>query len=96
MPDGDLAPLTRSETVATDTSLTSTGLVKVLSSSTSAPQKAGKPAQAAPRVDVEPLYTALKSVIGEYWTTYKDAVSQFALGGLEATRHREHLADQWM
>jgi len=88
MPDGDLEPLTRSETVATDVSLSSIGLTKV-QSSTPASQKSGKPTQAAPRVDFEPLYTALKAAIGDHWNTYKDAVSQFALGKLYGTSSRE-------
>jgi len=79
MAEDDLAPLTRLETVATDLSLPVLGLVKV-QSSTSAAQKTGKPAQAAPRVDFESLYAALKTAIGDHWNTYKDAVSQFALG----------------
>lgn len=34
----------------------------------------------APRVDLEPLYTALKASISEYWAEYKDAVALFVLG----------------
>lgn len=35
-----------------------------------------------PRIDLEPLYTALKSSIGEKWATYKEAISLFVLGRL--------------
>lgn len=86
MPEGELVPLTRSDTLATDASLASTGLVKVQSSSIPASQKAGKPAQSAPRVELEQLYTSLKSGVGENWTIYKDAVSQFALGVFKTIR----------
>ena len=47
---------------------------------TSTSQKGSKPAQVCPRIDIEPLYTALKSGIGDNWTTYRDAVSRFILG----------------
>ncbi|KAK8183389.1 putative transcriptional co-activator [Phyllosticta capitalensis] len=68
----------------------------------------GPPARtSAPRVDIEPLYTALKSQISEHWATYKEATSLFILGRLnqaELSRridwliandpHREHLHNQ--
>jgi transcriptional coactivator HFI1/ADA1 len=49
---------------------------------TSAPvQKPLKPAiTTAPRIDVEPIYTALKSAIGEHWQLYKATVAEFVLG----------------
>jgi hypothetical protein len=34
----------------------------------------------APRIDVEPIYTALKLLIGENWQTYKTTVAEFVLG----------------
>jgi hypothetical protein len=34
----------------------------------------------APRIDVEPIYTALKALIGENWQTYKTSVAEFVLG----------------
>ncbi|KAL5392941.1 hypothetical protein DPSP01_000633 [Paraphaeosphaeria sporulosa] len=37
----------------------------------------------APRIDVEPLYTAVKSALGDAdWTTYKTSLSAFLLGNL--------------
>jgi len=37
----------------------------------------------APRVDIEPLYTAVKSALSDVdWTTYKNALSSFLLGNL--------------
>ncbi|OMP81489.1 Transcriptional coactivator HFI1/ADA1 [Diplodia seriata] len=38
--------------------------------------------QSAPRIDIEPLYTALKAQIGEHWAAYKEAISLFVLGRL--------------
>ena len=32
------------------------------------------------RIDLEPLYMALKLAIGEYWVPYKEATSLFILG----------------
>ncbi|KAF2088534.1 hypothetical protein K490DRAFT_19029, partial [Saccharata proteae CBS 121410] len=37
----------------------------------------------SPRIDIEPLYTALKGHVGERWTEYKDAVKEFILGRLD-------------
>jgi hypothetical protein len=34
----------------------------------------------APRIDVEPIYTALKLSIGENWQLYKATVAEFVLG----------------
>jgi hypothetical protein len=36
--------------------------------------------QIPPRIDVEPIYTALKLAVGEHWPVYKDAVSLFVMG----------------
>ncbi|TVY62758.1 Transcriptional coactivator HFI1/ADA1 [Lachnellula suecica] len=35
-----------------------------------------------PRIDLEPLYAALKQAIGEHWGTYKDSLGLFILGQL--------------
>jgi transcriptional coactivator HFI1/ADA1 len=32
------------------------------------------------RIDLEPLYTALKLAIGEHWGTYKESISLFVMG----------------
>jgi len=34
----------------------------------------------APKVDLEPIYTELKKVVGEGWNVYKEAVTGFMLG----------------
>lgn len=36
----------------------------------------------APKVDLEPIYTELKKVVGEGWNVYKEAVTGFVLGEL--------------
>jgi transcriptional coactivator HFI1/ADA1 len=46
-------------------------------------QKPGKlPGSGAPRIDVEPIYTALKTAIGNDWPLYKLTIAEFALGML--------------
>ncbi|KAK7533123.1 transcriptional regulator of RNA polII, SAGA, subunit-domain-containing protein [Phyllosticta citribraziliensis] len=113
-----MASMTRSESIA-EPSSTPTITPKTLqvngtgSTTTPALQKpvaagTGPPARtSAPRVEIEPLYTALKSQIGEHWATYKEAISVFILGRLnqaELSRRidwliandpsREHLHNQ--
>jgi len=39
----------------------------------------------AQRIDLEPLYTALKATVGENWATYKEAISHFILGKVQTT-----------
>jgi transcriptional coactivator HFI1/ADA1 len=45
-------------------------------------QKTPKSSQLIPaRIDLEPIYTALKASIGaEQWPTYKEAISNFFIG----------------
>jgi transcriptional coactivator HFI1/ADA1 len=42
--------------------------------------KVSKSSHVPPRIDLEPLYTALKLVIGDHWGTYKETISLFVLG----------------
>ncbi|CCU81549.1 hypothetical protein BGHDH14_bgh04212 [Blumeria hordei DH14] len=35
-----------------------------------------------PRIDLEPMYMAVKGAIGEHWPTYKEAIIQFLSGNL--------------
>ena len=35
-----------------------------------------------PRIDLEPLYTGLKNVVGERWGEYSEAVRRFVMGRL--------------
>ncbi|KAK2865455.1 hypothetical protein FQN49_003555 [Arthroderma sp. PD_2] len=45
-------------------------------------QKTTKALISVPRLDVEPIYTELKSTIGDGWTEYKQATTLFLLGHL--------------
>jgi hypothetical protein len=38
------------------------------------------PPTVAPRIDLEPIYTALKLAIGEHWQLYKATVAEFVMG----------------
>lgn len=40
------------------------------------------------RVNVEPIYTALKNALGDSWAEYKAALSAFVLGGYNLERIR--------
>ncbi|OCK83760.1 transcriptional co-activator [Lepidopterella palustris CBS 459.81] len=73
-------------------------------------KQTGKPTVTAPRIDLEPLYTALKSAVGDAdWAIYKESISLFVLGQLnqeELSRridpficcdpNREHLHNQFI
>ena len=53
---------------------------KANGASTQSAQKAARPANTVPRVDLEPLYTNLKGHIGEFWGEYKEAMGLFVMG----------------
>ncbi|KAK3942276.1 transcriptional coactivator HFI1/ADA1 [Diplogelasinospora grovesii] len=56
-------------------------------------QKAPKTSQLIPsRIDLEPIYTALKSSIGpEAWVIYKEATTQFLIGRLNQAEFSERI-----
>jgi transcriptional coactivator HFI1/ADA1 len=65
-------------TVSTSSPIVSS---KSLPSAAPAVKPAGKPTVTAPRIDLEPLYTALKSAVGDAdWTIYKEAIRCFVIG----------------
>ena len=77
MPDIDPAALSRAATGSGD------AVTPLISSKTILPPsitKAKASNHVPPRIDLEPLYTALKGAIGENWATYKEAVSSFMMG----------------
>jgi transcriptional coactivator HFI1/ADA1 len=78
MPDIDPAALSR-PAVGLSTPILSS---KSLSISGSGSQKFPKSSQIIPtRIDLEPLYGALKSAVGpEKWVVYKEATGEFLLG----------------
>lgn len=43
-------------------------------------QKVARTATNVQRIDLEPLYTSLKTAIGDNWTAYKEAIGLFVLG----------------
>jgi transcriptional coactivator HFI1/ADA1 len=53
---------------------------KTISAPAPSAPKVQKQSHIPPRIDLEPLYTALKQAIGEQWGTYKDALSLFVMG----------------
>ncbi|KAF2759955.1 transcriptional co-activator [Pseudovirgaria hyperparasitica] len=56
---------------------------KSLPNSTTPQTKPSKPIVTAPRIDIEPIYTALQSALGAHdWALYKEAISLFVLGSL--------------
>lgn len=66
------AALARSDTVTS-----TTGNSKAPPGSAS---KSSKTSQSYPRVDLEPLYAELKSLIAHHWETYYDALTRFIRG----------------
>ena len=79
MPDIDPAALTRSDSFSQPL-LPSVSLAKANGATASASQKVTKSLNTAQRIDLEPLYTSLKSAIGDHWGEYKDGISLFVLG----------------
>ncbi len=79
MPDIDPAALSRSDSIA---QISGTPVITSKSIATSAPasQKPAKTINTAQRIDLEPLYISLRTVIGEHWAGYKEAISLFVLG----------------
>ncbi|EMC95595.1 hypothetical protein BAUCODRAFT_48874, partial [Baudoinia panamericana UAMH 10762] len=62
-------------------SLSPTLTTKTLPTPQSSAQKHGGKAP-VPRIELEPIATALKAALGEGWTEYKTAVSSFLLGNI--------------
>ncbi|CAM1501081.1 Fc.00g102430.m01.CDS01 [Cosmosporella sp. VM-42] len=90
MPDIDPAALSRPSISLT------TPILSAKSLSTSAPgvQKVAKSSQIIPaRIDLEPLYTALKSAIGsEQWVVYQESTTEFLIGRLNQTEYAEAIS----
>ncbi|KAF3058350.1 Transcriptional coactivator HFI1/ADA1 [Daldinia childiae] len=87
MPDIDPAALSRPSVSL------STPTLKSITVSAPSTQKVTKTSQIIPaRIDLEPLYTALKSAIGnEQWNTYKESTTQFILGRLNQIEYSERI-----
>jgi transcriptional coactivator HFI1/ADA1 len=80
MPDIDPAALSRPSVSLTTPILSN----KTLSITAPGSGKATKTSQIIPaRIDLEPLYSALKSAIGlEQWLVYKESTTEFLIGML--------------
>ncbi|KAG5756249.1 hypothetical protein H9Q69_000605 [Fusarium xylarioides] len=89
MPDIDPAALSR-PSVSLSTPILSN---KTLAGSISGAPKIAKSSQIIPaRIDLEPLYTALKSAIGnEKWAIYKESTTEFLIGRLNQTEYSERI-----
>lgn len=85
MPDINPADLSSRPAVNLTTPTLSNKTITVSTPSTAA--KPIKTSQIIPaRIDLEPIYAALKSAIGnEPWATYKEATTQFFIGQLSHT-----------
>lgn len=90
MPDIDPAALLSRSSVSLSTPILST---KTLAGSTPSAPKVAKSSQIIPaRIDLEPLYAALKAAIGpEQWVIYKEATTEFLIGRLNQTEYSERI-----
>ncbi len=93
MPDIDPAALSRSDSISQPT-LAPITTTKLNGSSAPSSQKTIKPTNSAQRIDLEPLYTALKAAIGDQWGTYKEAVNLLAIGTSD-THHMGFVTYSW-
>ncbi|KAG8169090.1 hypothetical protein KVR01_001839 [Diaporthe batatas] len=91
MPDINPADLSSRPAVNLTTPTLSNKTITVSTPSTAA--KPIKTSQIIPaRIDLEPIYAALKSAIGnEQWATYKEATTQFFIGRLNQAEYSERI-----
>ncbi|KAM0287470.1 hypothetical protein ACHAQH_000423 [Verticillium albo-atrum] len=89
MPDIDPAALSRPAIGLTTPVLSN----KSITVSALGALKTGKTSQIIPaRIDLEPLYTALKQAIGaEHWAIYKESLTQFLIGRLNQAELAERI-----
>ncbi|KAH7149570.1 transcriptional regulator of RNA polII, SAGA, subunit-domain-containing protein [Dactylonectria estremocensis] len=90
MPDIDPAALLSRSSVSLSTPVLST---KTLGGSTPGAPKVAKSSQIIPaRIDLEPLYAALKGAIGpEQWVVYKESTTEFLIGRLNQTEYSSRI-----
>ena len=79
MPDIDPAALSRTDSISQLASLP-LGTSKATAVTAPLSLKTAKSVNSAQRIDLEPIYTSLKSAIGDRWGDYKEAMSLFILG----------------
>lgn len=63
-----------------DAASTAIASSKAAAANASATQKTTKALISVPRLDLEPIYTALKAAIGDKWPEYKQSTGLFLLG----------------
>ncbi|KAJ1326602.1 transcriptional coactivator HFI1/ADA1 [Microdochium nivale] len=87
MPDIDPAALSRPSVTQT------TPVLKTITVSSSSLPKVTKSSHFIPaRIELEPLYTALKHAIGpEQWPLYKESISKFMLGQLNQQEYSDRI-----
>ncbi|OBR07486.1 Transcriptional co-activator [Colletotrichum higginsianum IMI 349063] len=90
MPDIDPAALSSRPSVNLSTPTLSTKTITVQPPGS---LKTSKTSQIIPaRIDLEPLYTALKQAIGpEAWVVYKESTTEFLVGRLNQTEYSERI-----
>jgi transcriptional coactivator HFI1/ADA1 len=79
MPDIDPAALSR-PSISSSTPILPP---KPINSMVGSAQKFTKTSAVPTRIDLEPLYSALRNAIGDNWATYKEAVGRYVLGKLQ-------------
>lgn len=75
----DPAALSRTDSTSAATAIPS-ATKSAAPGTTPGPQKLTKALISVPRLDLEPIYTELKTAIGDNWAEYKQATTQFLLG----------------
>lgn len=81
MPDIDPAALSR-PSVASATPILPPKSLSIVPPPAAAAPKVSKSNHVPPRIDMEPLYKALKAAVGEHWGSYQEAISLFVMGEL--------------
>lgn len=80
MPDLDPMALSRSSTSPTPSQSSKSQNLQTQNVCRSVKQGVGPP---PPRINLEPLYMALKGAVGEHWGEYKEAISKFLSGACD-------------
>ncbi len=79
MPDIDPAALSRAS-ISSSTPILPPKALSIVPLSSIPVSKPVKSDKIPPRIDLEPLYNALKNSIGEEWSRYCEAVRMYAMG----------------
>jgi len=77
MPNIDIDPAALSRPAISTTPILPPKSIGAAASSIAKPSKA---LHVPPRIDLEPLYMALKAAIGDNWGAYKESISLFVMG----------------